>query len=157
MFRNRTLPIGPKHQSGSMLVIAIFIMVVMLLIGAAMVNILATSGQTVAYEVSGTRAYLAANSGAQRKLLEIFPLDDGVNNGQAKMCDGSDLLTAPSSTSNQTFQLVVDHNKNRCNVAVSCEDFHHDNVTYYQIASTATCDLGADSTSRTVIIEARSL
>ncbi|GLX84224.1 hypothetical protein tloyanaT_04760 [Thalassotalea loyana] len=157
MFRNNVVPNRFNSQSGSMLIIAIFIMVVMLLIGAAMVNILTTSGQTVAYEVSGTRSYSAANSGAQIKLTEIFPLDDGSNNGEAKMCDGADLFSAASSSSNQTYQIIVDHNQNRCNVAVTCEDFHHDNVTYYQISSTATCSLGADTTSRTVIIEARSL
>lgn len=151
MFHKRPLISSVKRQRGSMLVIAIFIMVVMLLVGLGMVNILATSGQSVAYEVSGTRAYAAANSGVQIKLSEIFPLATGGNSGAALRCNDASL----SNPSN--YNIVSNHSGKSCPVTVTCQDFQHDGVTYYEISSQATCSIGNDVTSRTVVIEARSL
>ena len=149
---------GLRRQRGSMLVIAIFIMVVMLLVGSAMVNIVATSGQSVAYEVVGTRAYAAANSGIQQKLTAIFPLDNGVNNGQALQCDGTQALTPDEeTTSTDNYNYGNTAGLRQCQASVTCRDFQHDDVTYYQLTSTATCDIGDDIASRTVVVEARSL
>ena len=61
-------------QKGSALVIAIFIIIVLSALGAALVNMLDSSQEGVAYEVLGTRAYTAAQSGLQWQLSETFPL-----------------------------------------------------------------------------------
>ena len=114
-------------QKGSALVIAIFIIIVLSALGAALVNMLDSSQEGVAYEVLGTRAYTAAQSGLQWQLSEAFPL-------------GS----------------VVPGLK-QCTVSVTCSDFELDNVRYYSISSTGQCTIDGEKTSRTVAVEARSL
>ncbi|HBY85826.1 MAG TPA: type II secretory pathway component, partial [Colwellia sp.] len=63
-----------NEQRGSALVLALFIIVVTTLLGAALVRMISANSETIAYEVIGTRAYQAAQAGAQRKLSELFPL-----------------------------------------------------------------------------------
>lgn len=76
-FQNKRLTSGSRTgQQGSSLVIAIFILVVMLLLGVALTRVLSTSSETIAYEVVGARAYQAANIGLQRRLTELFPLNE---------------------------------------------------------------------------------
>lgn len=146
-----------RRQRGSMLVIAIFILVVMLLIGSAMVNIVTTSGQSVAYEVVGTRAYAAANSGIQQKLTAIFPLDNGVNNGQALRCNGTETSPGTDTTSTDNYNYGNVPGLRQCRSTVTCREFQHDDITYYQLTSVAKCDIGDDEVSRTIVVEARSL
>ena len=62
-----------KRQQGSSLVIALFIMIVFMLLGTAMVRILSTGAETIAYEVLGTRSLAAANSALQADLQQLFP------------------------------------------------------------------------------------
>ena len=64
-----------SNHSGSALVIAIFVLVIMTLIGSALIRMQSSSAETVVYEVMGTRAYAAAQTGIQWQLTEIFPLN----------------------------------------------------------------------------------
>jgi MSHA biogenesis protein MshP len=131
-------------QKGSAIVIAIFVIVVMALLGAGLVKILASSAESVAYEVIGTRAYAAAQTGAQWQLLEIFPHD-------------TDTRTACQSTITEPDFSSVEGLKD-CEATVTCnDDGEFDGTTYYIITSTGQCSVGGVITSRTVEIEARSL
>jgi MSHA biogenesis protein MshP len=156
MFRNRFYKDcrvnGYKHdlkqintkQKGSAIVIAIFVIVVMALLGAGLVKILSSSVESVAYEVIGTRAYAAAQTGAQWQLLEIFPHD--TNSRTA--CQGT--IVEPDFSNVQGLE--------NCEAAVICnDDGEFDGTTYYIITSTGQCSIGGVITSRTVKIEARSL
>jgi MSHA biogenesis protein MshP len=61
------------------LVVAIFIIVVMLAIVLALSRILLSSSDSVVYEVQGTRAMFAAQSGLELALTELFPRSAATN------------------------------------------------------------------------------
>ncbi len=135
------------RQQGSALVIAIFIIIVFSVLGAALVNMLDSSQEGVAYEVLGTRAYTAAQSGLQWQLSEVFPLssDAVACKSQADIDDGTPNI-------NSTPGLI------QCNISVSCRDFSGDDgIRYYIVRSTGECTLDGEVTSRTVEVDARSL
>jgi MSHA biogenesis protein MshP len=144
----RKIKFGQKkdRQSGSALVIAIFVIIVLSLLGAALVKILDSSQESVAFEVLGTRAYNAAQTGIQWQLAQLFSLD-----GSIKMCSEiSNIppdISAVSGFEGCEIQLTVG----------SCVDFLHDSSRYYTITSTGQCSVGAEVTSRTLEVEARSL
>jgi len=147
-----------KGQRGSSIVLALFIIVVMSLLAAAMMRMMATSSETIAYEVVGTRAYQAANVGLQQSLTQIFPLSADANH-----CDGvSTTATADGDRPLQNFANIISFNNveglNNCEaVNITCDDIKIDGVTYYRLESTGQCDTGSEQTSRTVAVEARSL
>lgn len=149
-----------QKQSGSSLIIAIFILVVMLLLGVALSRMLSTSSETIVYEVTGARAFQAANVGAQQKLAEIFPFSPE----QAKYCDGTtDISEADPTATIISHSDYIDFGASvnglrNCKVAqLECDDFKVNDVVYYRIKSTGQCDVGSESVSRTVEVEARSL
>ena len=132
----------PK-QKGSALVIAIFVIIVMSLLGSALVKMLGGSAEAIVYEVSGIRAFHAAQSGVQWRLRQIFPL-----NSAAVACDN--LLSEPDISNVNGL--------NECVVDTVCDNFSHDGVMYYTITSTGTCDVTNEiHTSRTVQVTARAL
>jgi len=133
----------PNKQKGSALVLAIFIIVVMTLLGSALVRMIGANAETIAYEVIGTRAYQAAQAGAQRKLSEVFPLLP--NNG---LCLGG--VEYDFST--------IEGLENCKAVNVDCsEDATVDEIVYYTITSTGQCSVAGVFTSRQIEIKARSL
>lgn len=147
-----------KKTHGSALVIAIFIIIVMSLLGSALIKMLSSTAESVAFEVIGTRAFQTAQIGLQWSLRDRFPL-----NSAALTCDGalvtltndgdtSSATLVPPSTINQAPGL-----KNCTISAVSCDDFKHDGVTYFTIKSTGQCDVGSEITSRTIEVTARSI
>jgi MSHA biogenesis protein MshP len=139
---------GNKKQRGSALVIAIFVIIVMSLLGAALVKIMTSSQENVAYEVLGTRAYLAAQSGAQWQLAQLFPV--GLTSTTLNRCN--DVSQRPP---------IIDHipGLKNCKIVspVTCDDFLHLNVVYYTIRSVGECNIDGEFTSRIIEIEARSL
>lgn len=135
-----------KAQSGSALVIAIFIIIVLSALGAALINMLDSSQEGVAYEVLGTRAYTAAQSGLQWQLAQVFPLSSA-----AIACKSQADINSITPNFSASKGLA------QCKVNVSCGDFTHDGVRYYTIESSAECTIDGELTSRTVAVEARSL
>mgnify|MGYP000955407023 CR=1 FL=1 len=137
-----------KASQGSALVLAIFIMVVMLMLGAALVKVLSSGNNTLAYEVVGTRAFNAANAGVQIQLSALFPL-----NSPAQTC-ASAPVGLPNFTTTNGLQ--------NCRISsLTCTDFSEDDITYFTIRSTGECDMESNElitvTSRTVEVEARTL
>jgi len=139
VIRNRTL----NKQKGSALVIAIFIIVVMTLLGSALVRMASSNAKTIAYEVIGTRAFQAAKSGSQRKMSELFPLLP--NNG---VCLGGD-----------EYDFSTIEGLENCKaVNVGCtEEATVNGVIYYTITSTGQCNVAGIYTSRKIEIRARVL
>jgi len=133
-----------NKQKGSALVLALFIMVVTTLLGAALVRMISSNSETIAYEVIGTRAYQAAQAGAQRKLSEVFPLLPG-----SVECSPDSIYNEFSTVKGLDNCVATD---------VDCiADAIVDDVTYYTITSTAQCNIAGVFTSRTIEIKARSL
>lgn len=144
MFPNRISECNVSHkQAGSALVLAIFIIVVMTLLGSALVRMMGANAETIAYEVIGTRAYQAAQAGSQRKISELFPLLP--NNG---VC-----------LSNIDYDFSTVEGLENCKaVNVSCkEDVNVSGIAYYTITSTGQCNVAGVFTSRQVEIKARRL
>lgn len=144
-----------RKQAGSALVIAIFVLVVVLGFGLTLANIVVSSSEAVAYEILGTRAFLAANSGAQQRLNQIFT--PGQTN---QLCDGNPNPTTANFAEQPVVTTVNTINSAAllgCRVQrVACTNFKQDGVVFYRIESTGECDAsGGEVVSRTVVVEAR--
>ena len=131
----------PKHQFGSMLILALFVMVILGLLGLALANQLRTSSQNVVYEVLGSRSLLAAQSGLEHISNTAFPL-----NSAPLVCN----QTLASAASFGTVQGLED-----CQYVASCStrtvtlasgELHY----YYQFESTGACEGGGIWSSRTL-------
>ena len=143
-------------QQGSSLVLALFVIVILTLLGSVMMRIISTSSETVSQEVLGTRAYMAANSAMQAELQQLFPLD-GTNNCASSTSDYD--LTNLGSDIPGLYH---------CDATTTCTKYYTDptdGTNYYQLTSTGHCGVGTmeeDSkavviSSRTIQVEARSL
>jgi len=139
-----------NKQKGSALVLALFIMIVMTLLGTALVRMISSNAETIVYEVLGTRAYQAAQAGAQRKLSEVFPLNATTppmppTPGQclgSKSYDFSAIVGLENCKASDV----------ECIIGPTVQD-----ITYYTVISTGQCNIAGVFTSRTIEIEARSL
>ncbi|WP_051435553.1 hypothetical protein [Shewanella fidelis] len=122
-----------SKQNGSALVIGVFIITVMFLLAAALINVLNDADQQISVEVWGTRALAAANSGADRSLAALFPV-----NGTSGNCAAQTTWNIGSETG-----LVGFHG---CQVVMTCSatttNYPLNNMTQYLITSTATCSTG---------------
>lgn len=133
-----------RRQSGSALVTAIFVLVIMTLLGSALIRMQSSSAETVVYEVIGTRAYAAAQAGVQWQLTELFPL----NTAGITLCKNT--IIEPDISATQGLE--------NCQFAISCDDsIAHDGVQYYTVQSVGTCSAAGVDTSRTIEVEARSV
>ncbi|MCG9747983.1 MSHA biogenesis protein MshP [Shewanella sp. Isolate8] len=125
MFLNRS------SQRGSALVIGIFIITVMFLMAAALINIVSDADEGVNLEVLATRAFAAANSGADAAMAQLFPLSGTV-------------IGCSSVSASWTPPNVVGFHG--CSVALSCNQttvtIGSESVTQYLIGSEATCAVG---------------
>ncbi|SNY58305.1 MSHA biogenesis protein MshP [Arsukibacterium tuosuense] len=126
-------------QQGSALVVAVFIIVVMLAIVLALSRILLSSSDSVVYEVQGTRALFAAQSGMELALTELFPRS-GVAN-----------------CSNWTFNFAAAGLTN-CEAQVQCtaQAVASPQLSQmYLLQSTASCNANEFITSRSIELEVR--
>jgi len=133
-----------KTQQGSMLVIALFVIIVLAFLAYAMIQITDNSSRGNVYEVYGSRALNAANSGADRALNEILmPLIVGT--------ESCGLMTQPN------YPFGAGDVFNGCNVIISCNEFlvTETGYTHFRIESTASCSAGDFDTQRSVAVEAR--
>lgn len=129
-----------RRQTGFSLPVAIFILIVMALLGTAIVSIMLSSQQGVSSEVLSTRAFFSAESGAQYALGQIFPLD-----GSPGSCQ------APYATLNLTSTGFAG-----CNADVSCSSTTIGSNVYYTITSTGNCDFAGSGATRQIELMARS-
>ncbi|MDO6686854.1 MULTISPECIES: hypothetical protein [unclassified Agarivorans] len=132
-------------QQGSALVIAIFVIVVMALISAALTVMLQDTSRNAAWDVLGTRAELAAYSGLEQSLSELFPL----NTPNTTPGNCSDVTPNPT-LNGQAF--------GSCSVAVTCQknDIAQLNARFFDLQATASCGSGEVLVQRSQQIQARS-
>jgi MSHA biogenesis protein MshP len=148
------------NQHGSALMLSLFIIIVLTLFGSALVKVLSTSSESIAQEVIGTRALMAANSAMQAELSVLFPLaTDAAIPHPAGICNASNTHNLPPSGSDIPGLY-------HCRASTTCDPYHtQDLINYYRLTSTGECgssDISADSknvvrSSRTIQVEARSL
>jgi MSHA biogenesis protein MshP len=129
MFRSSS-PLGIK-QTGSSLVIAIFVIVVMSALAAAIQSNISASVDQSVHEVLGTRALFAAETGNELALAQVFPVS-----GVAANCIASQ----------QTYFSVA--GLEQCVIATACSTQAYAGTDYYSISSTGTCKskLAGDAT-----------
>ncbi|EIS3745327.1 MSHA biogenesis protein MshP [Aeromonas hydrophila] len=144
-----------KKMGGSALMIALFVIVVMAMLAAAMGRFLLDSSEKNTVEVRSVRALLAAQSGLEVALYRLFPNRTVAQPQPPAVCESSRTI---SFTGNPG---VVD-----CQAVVQCRSV---SATYngvvstgYRLQSVGTCGLRNDLTSaspdfrvsRTLMVEA---
>jgi MSHA biogenesis protein MshP len=132
------------YQNGSLTILALFVIVILTLLGLSLADQLRTSSQNVIYEVQGTRAYMAAKSGLELLAAESFPV--GAN---ATTCNNSGTNVDVSSI--QGLQ--------NCSFTVRCTSRNIaqngiDTLRFYQFESTGVCQAGLEWASKTLAQEA---
>ncbi|WP_416307206.1 type II secretory pathway protein [Neptunicella sp. SCSIO 80796] len=138
--------IFPMHlkQTGSMLVISIFIIIVMTVLGLAMTSMLSTSADSVVTEVYGVRAQQAARTGLEQHLLKVFPANDDAN------------LTACETVQNHIFAATP--GLQNCEYTSRCTPVAYTlstgNVTSFNFTSEGKCESGTMTVSRTIKVDA---
>jgi MSHA biogenesis protein MshP len=130
-----------KHQQGSMLVIALFVIVVLAFLGLTLTKILSSSNDNVIYEVLGQRALNAARSGIQCSLA------DTVNNSSSANCDNGVTYVFNDVAGLDNCQFTAEKISKEINDGSIKKD-------YYQFTSTGRCEVGSIVVSRTVYIDA---
>jgi len=132
----------PARQQGASIIVAIFVLVVLSMLAAAMFNLLSAGADSVAREVISTRALFAAESGAQRRLNEVF-----VGGASCNSCAGGGTLSSYGGGGDWY---------DSCSAAVSCCTHNPGNgITYYTLSSTGRCGPVGDKAVRTVELQAR--
>ncbi|GAC13779.1 hypothetical protein [Aliiglaciecola lipolytica] len=140
--RHNYLHASLQKQSGSMIVIALFVIIVMALLGLTMVKLLNSSADAVIHEVYGARALHAAQSSMEINIKSAFPLtQDGAGN-----CDS---LT--------TIAFATVPGLQNCYAIASCTlttGFVDETTQYYHFESTGICSAGKVTASRSVAVDA---
>ena len=148
-------------QQGSSLILALFVIIILTLLGSILMRIISTSSETVSQEVLGTRAYMAANSAMQAELQKLFPL-----NGASAICNADNTYAEFHTPLGDDVPGLYD-----CRAGTTCENYYIDTqnplavIEYYRLTSTGKCGSGIMeehsknmvNSSRTIQVEARSL
>jgi len=145
------------RQTGSALMMSLFVMVILILLGSALMKVLTSSSEATAQEVIGTRAYMAANSAMQAELQKLFPLNNAI-----PQCNAAPPPYDFSSTGSNIAGLY------HCKATTTCTNYATHPTTgerFYRLTSTGKCAssaLAADSkavvvSSRKIQVEARDL
>lgn len=134
------------RQTGSALMMSLFVMVILILLGSALVKVLSSSSEATAQEVIGTRAYMAANSAMQAKLQKLFPLNDGTLE-----CD-------PAPPTNDLSHIDGLYH---CQADTTCIPYATHPTTgeiFYRLTSTGKCGSSPlVSTSKDVVVSSRKI
>lgn len=140
---------GLGQQSGNMLIMSIFAILVLAFLGLSMSRLLGTSSATIVYEVYGLRALNAARSGLDQKVLDVF----AGQTSDASRCD------ADGSDSNLWVQEDFNNipGMENCSVVALCTVTEVDSTNYYRFESQGTCELEGEGivVSRTLAIDGR--
>jgi len=137
-----------RLQRGFSIPAAIFVLVVVAMLGAAMVNILNEGQEATAREVISIRALMAAESGAERGLNLV--LEGGT------ACTGT--LAAPAALTTLNFAST---GMTGCTATVNCAlsqvDADNDGNTenYFTLQSTGQCGPPGNRSVRIVQVQAR--
>ncbi len=121
----RALPLPPAEQGASALVMVIFVMVVLALLLAALAYINSASNQNTALQIASTRAYWAAQSGAEWGVYQVTS-----NNASC----ASQTILSYSNTPNAGLA--------GCMATVACSSAPTASVTSYRISSQGSCPAG---------------
>jgi MSHA biogenesis protein MshP len=131
-------------QKGSMLVIALFVIIVFALLGLTMTRLLSSSSDAIIHEVYGLRALNAARTGIEQAISATFPLPPNTPSCNA------------ASVTPVDFHPNIKGLEN-CSYVVDCERITvTDGATYthYRFESTGSCQVGKILVSRRINVDA---
>jgi MSHA biogenesis protein MshP len=134
----------PRRQGGSALIMAIFVITVMFLLAAALINIVSDGDDSFNQEVWGARALASANSGADAALARLFPLGGAVSHCAAVTTPDPDWAPPAGEVG-----------FSGCSVTLGCTAYVAGTETQYRITSAAVCSSGPMRVRRQVEVEAR--
>lgn len=131
-----------QAQSGSSLVMALFIIVLMSILLLALGRQLVSSSTSVSIEVQGNRAFNAAQSGLQLGLTQLFPLN----------------INSPSSCVSVAASFSFNQpGLQNCQAVLRCFQVNNPDLPtrpLYRLTSTGSCQAGEIKSSRVVVMEA---
>ena len=139
-----------QFQRGAALPLAIFIIVVMSILGVTMTRILADASRSTVADVLGARAEAAARTGTEILLTQIFPLGSSMN---TSVCE--DRLSGDPPTE-QVFNFATDGLLG-CEAQVFCDQLEIPDPYpgyNFRIRSIGTCQGGNQTYSRQLMLEA---
>lgn len=139
-----------SSQSGSALVVAIFVIVVLGLLVATLSRLVVSSSDSVVTEVLGARAYQVAQTGLNIAMMEVFPL----NEPSFDAVDDCDDVALPNPVQ---FSAANDPGLAQCSVTVQCLDTAFRGDAYFELSATGNCGSGSSTASRTVSVEVTGL
>lgn len=139
-----------SSQSGSALVVAIFVIVVLGLLVATLSRLIVSSSDSVVTEVLGARAYQAAQTGLNIAMIEVFPLDE-------PSFDAVDDCNDVVLSSPIQFSASNDPGLAQCSVTVQCLNTEFRGNTYFELSATGSCGTGSFTASRTLSVEVTGL
>ena len=129
-----------KKQRGAGLPMAIFLITVMILIVVTIAQLQETTGEMEALDIQSTRAFYAAESGAEV----------GLN----KVLRGGESCSDPVFD-NQSDGGFPEGGLQGCHARVACSEQVIDGEPYYSIFSTGTCGSGQDRARRQIEVRAQ--
>ena len=127
---------GKHRQSGLGLIAALFLIVVVALLVAAILSLVRTSGTAFSQDVMAQRALMAAESGVQLSLNRLYaPVGVG-------------------ACFDATWNFTQD-GLSSCSAIVSCTQDVVGSDVYYTIESTGHCDNGSNVAERSVVVRSQ--
>ena len=144
----RSLKHVSKQQAGFGLPVAIFVLVIMALLAAAIVQLSSRNNLSSAQEVFSTRAFYAAESGASWAMSQLF----FNSTGSADKTFSDAACSGPVNGQSLTFS---NEGLNGCRASLSCSAETIATTGYYRIVSTGTCGTGDVQATRVVEVGGR--
>ncbi|CCN83274.1 putative MSHA biogenesis protein MshP [Vibrio nigripulchritudo SFn27] len=145
---------SPKsHQSGSVLIIAIFVIVVMGMLGLTLIRLEWSNQDTLTREVLGTQAWFLAHSGNEWGLTYMYPLNESaaVSNLDTRCTSLDTDAVAAASAIRQNADAPCS------SLIIECEGSGSGDLRFYRISSVAVCGSTTFEVSREQEVWAKSM
>ncbi|MEZ8825662.1 MSHA biogenesis protein MshP [Vibrio amylolyticus] len=142
MSLNRVIPIDRRKQSGSLYIIAVFVLVVMGFLGAALTRMEWSNNDALTRDALGTQAWLLSHSANELVLTYMYPL-----NASAAVASN---CTSPMPSDIQNALLALGSQQVNCSeITSSCSSVGTlESENFYKVESTAICGTGINYVQR---------
>ena len=141
------LKFDKPNQAGFSMPVVIFIIVIMALLAAAIVQLSGQSNRAAMQEEISNRAFYSAESGASWAMTRIF---DAAGANSQSMADG----ICNSGVNGQILSFNV-AGLNGCNASLTCNVSSAGSASFYRVTSVGSCTFGSVQAARTVQVGAR--
>lgn len=132
---------NPRYQRGIGLPATIFLIVIVAMVVLALSDLNTKTNLGFGQDFYSTRAFYAAESGAQIALNRVFVGAQACSNALADIDFGT-------VTNNQGLE--------GCTVQINCQQTTVESIDYYTFSSQAICGNGAEQAQRSIEVRARS-